>query len=150
MRSHEKPNPTHIFPHAKPSWPKLHISFRLMRSHNKSSILLAFPYNFHLSLPLLFLPQFSNKQQSPFTIFQQTKKKQMHMHKPEADLQSFFHSLLFFFFFFLLVFFFFFFCEDLMLEINLGNVLWFLGTIKLVSALKTGRFDHGSKGSLKN
>jgi len=40
-----------------------------------SSILLAFPYNLRLSLPLLFLPQFSNKQQSSSTIFQQIKEE---------------------------------------------------------------------------
>ena len=53
----------------------------------------SFPYSLRLSLPLLFLPQFSNKQQSPSTIFQQLKKKQkqmqMHMQKPEADLWFF-------------------------------------------------------------
>ena len=118
-----------------------------------------FPNSLRLSLPLLFLPQFSNKQQSPSTIFQQIKKKhkqmqmqiqmQMHMQNPEADLQPFFHSLLFFFFFF--SFFFFFFWEDLMLEIIMSNVCFviFWEPSDPCPVLKIGWFDHGSKGSLK-
>ena len=71
-----------------------------------SSILLAFPYNLRLSLPLLFLPQFSNKQQSSSTIFQQIKEEAEANANAYVEARSRFaaflpqSSILFFTFFF--------------------------------------------------
>ena len=157
MRSHEKPNPTHISPSIMIKvtlFLKPHHMIRLQTLWTFVFYSFCFPNSLCLSLPLLFLPQFSNKQQSPITNFQQIKKKQkqmqmqiqmqMHMQKPEADLQPFFHSLLFSLSLS-------FFQEDLMLEIILSNVCFviFWEPLDTCPVLKTGRFDRGSKGSLK-